>query len=480
MGAFTVALRLVYGEFMMYFTDFATEQTANLSETYRNLCKGLKMTEQAKQILYSPVDLEDADFTIPRDPHEEYEDEEFEKFKSEMHDSQDDAKITVGKKLTDSRGRPMGKKTMECFECGIDDYTFSQLCTRIREDFGTGLYLLQGRDSKGKFKFKKVIGIQAPIDPDANKNDASPASLIASMSHAMAEQQDRFERLMLNAPTVQTDPIKQMTEMMTAMGGMMTALGLGSQNQQPAKTMLETLTELKLTKDIMGDLIGNAEGSGQVDNFWSAISETVKSFGGPLMQAVSLAQQQGKINPDGVIQPPALPSPESELKENPEFHSAKPVTESENMTLKEMREQLEFLLTQAKNKIEAAAVADFIIEQMPDEDAAYDSLEAFLQQDSCLDRCAMIVPEVNEYREWFINWRDAMLKKLAAMIESVEPDDLTTDTKKSDDAETPAKPEHSDAGDALPEPVDAAKSKVGDTVNSDGDTGGPGRDLRDS
>lgn len=438
------------------------------------------MENERKQILYTPVDLEDADFTIPRDPHEEYEDEEFEKFKSEMHDSQDDAKITVSKRLTDSRGRALGQQAFECFECGIDDYSFSQLCTRIREDFGTGLYKVQGRDSKGKFKFRKMVGIQAPIDPTADEANSSPATLIASMSRAMAEQQDRFERLMLNAPTVQTDPIKQMTEMMTAMGGMMGALGLSGQNQQPPKTMLETLTELKLTKDIMGDLIGNAESSGQVDNFWGAIAETVKSFGGPLMQAVSLAQQHGKINPDGVIQPPALPSPESEVEPEIKEHPEGMQPESENMTLKEMREQLEFLLTQAKNKIEATAVADFIIEQMPDEDSAYDSLEAFLQQDSCLDRCAMIVPEVNEYREWFINWRDAMLVKLAAMIESEEPDDLTTDPKKSDDADTPAKPDHSDAGDALPEPVDAATHKVGDTVNTDGNPGGVGGDLRDA
>lgn len=443
-----------------------------------------RMEGQAKQILYSPVDIDDADFVdVEADPFMEAENAEFDAFKAEMHDSQDDAKITVSKRLTDSHGRPMGQQAFECFECGIDDYSFSQLCTRIREDFGTGLYKVQGRDSKGKFKFRKMVGIQAPNDPDAAKNEGTPASLIASMSRAMADQQDRFERLMLNAPQAQNDPIKQITDMMTAMGGMMGALGLGTQNQQAPKTMIETLTELKLTKDLVGDLMGNPEGVGQVDNFWGAIAEAAKSFGGPLMQAVALAQQQGKVDADGVIQPPALPAPEPEVKVEPE---------SENITLKDMREQLEFLLTQAKNKMDAGMVADFIIEQMPDEDSAYDALEQFLQEENCLDRCAMITPEVNEYREWFINWREAMLTKLAAMIESPEPVEseiksefLTGDAKKEHDAKINVKVDIN-AGDALPEPdhpaesVDATKPEVRDTVDADGDSGGGGGNLRDT
>lgn len=456
------------------------------------------MTDQPRQILYTPVDVDDADFVnLDTDPRVEAENAEFEAFKAEMHDSQDDAKITVGKKLTDSRGRPMGKKTMECFECGIDDYTFSQLCTRIREDFGTGLYLIQGRDSGGKFKFKKVVGIQAPIDPDAGEADSSPATLIQSMSHAMADQQDRFERMIQNlGGPAQKDPIEQMTSMMTAMGGMMTALGMGSQNNPAPKTMIETLTELKLTKDLVGDLMGGGEGSGQIDNFWGAIAKTAESFGGPLLNAISLAQQQGKINPDGVIQPPKLPAPEPEIKETP---PADPDTNA--MTLKEMREQLEFLLIQAKNDVKHSIVVDFIIDQLPDEDSAYDAFEQFLQDGNCIDRCAMILPEINNYRAWFGEWRTAMLMKLEAMIESgavpdlmsdypqkddlsstksedsKEQSSLTSEPEKPDDAATPAQSDS--AGDALTDSGhDAATGKDGDPLNPDGNPERGSGDLR--
>jgi len=68
------------------------------------------MPEQPRQVVYTPVDIDDADFVdMETDPRMEAENAEFEAFKAEMHDSQDDAKITVGKKLTDSRGRPLGK-----------------------------------------------------------------------------------------------------------------------------------------------------------------------------------------------------------------------------------------------------------------------------------------------------------------------------------------------------------------------------------
>ena len=142
---------------------------------------------QPKQVVYSPVEIDDAEYVdFEQDAKMEEENLEFEKFKSEMHDAQDDAKIMVGKKLTDSRGRPLGKQVFECFECGIDDYTFSQLCTRIREDFGTGLYQILGRDSNGKFKFRKIVGVQAPFGPDnAPDTGTDVGMLIDKFSDAM-------------------------------------------------------------------------------------------------------------------------------------------------------------------------------------------------------------------------------------------------------------------------------------------------------
>ena len=154
------------------------------------------MSTQAKQVLYSPVDIDDADFVdFEVDEKMESENAEFQAFKDEMHDAQDNAKITVGKKHTDSRGRPLGKHVFECFECGIDDYTFSQLCTRIREDFGSGLYQVLGRDSKGKFKFRKTVGVQAPKVEGGENPSTDVGLLFDKFSDAMQRQQIQSEAM---------------------------------------------------------------------------------------------------------------------------------------------------------------------------------------------------------------------------------------------------------------------------------------------
>ena len=57
---------------------------------------------EPKQVVFSPINVDDAEYAdFEPDPKMAEENAEFEAFKSEMHDSQDDAKITVGKKLTD-------------------------------------------------------------------------------------------------------------------------------------------------------------------------------------------------------------------------------------------------------------------------------------------------------------------------------------------------------------------------------------------
>jgi len=230
---------------------------------------------QPKQILYSPVDIDDAEFAeFEADPRLEEENLEFEKFRAEMHDTQDDAKITVGKKLTDSRGRPMGKQTFECFECGIEDYTFSQLCTRIREDFGTGLYLIVGRDSKGKYKFRKVVGVQAPNSLDDEPAGTDVGMLIDKFSDAMQRQQLQTEQMFakLSGPQTGGDAFDQMTKMMTAMGGMMGAMGV---SPQAPKSMLDQLTEFKMLQELFRS--GDGDNGGGELNITGGSTVTVGS-----------------------------------------------------------------------------------------------------------------------------------------------------------------------------------------------------------
>ena len=356
---------------------------------------------QAKQVLYSPVEIDDAEFVdFEPDAKLEEENAEFEQFKSEMHDAQFDAKITVGKKMTDSQGRPLGRQVFECFECGVDDYTFSQLCTRIREDFGTGLYQIHGRDSKGKYKFKKTVGILAPNVTDNKPAGTDVGMLIDKFSDAMQKQQMRTEAMFnkLVGPQTGGDAFDQMTKMMTAMGGMMGAMGV---SPQAPKSMLDQLTEFKMLQELFS---GGENGGGGDSNLYSLLTATVKSFGPALGAAIAAQTEAGAIPASGPIQPalPQLPpTEEKEIKLSDQLES--------------MRPQINFLVAQAKQGATPNDVATAILPGIPEN--ALESIELFLQQENCLDLCVQVNAEVNQYRVWFLEWREIMLTAIGHIFD---------------------------------------------------------------
>lgn len=359
-------------------------------------------------------------------------------------------------------------RTVYLFSCPIDAFSFEDLLEHIRDNYGGGTFRLIGtREGQRGNSFNKLVEIEAPQKkfniPGTEETvgvsaGGNPAELINQFGAVLLEHSTRIEEMMRGSAQPMGDPLDQMTKVMNSLGTVIETMGF---KQQQPKSLVDQLTEFKMLQE----LFAGGEGDGGEANLYSLLQETVKSFGGPLMQAVALAQEQGKISPDGVMQPPALPAPE-----------APPVNASEqggSMNLQEMREQLEFLVIQAGNDVDHGMVADFIIEHMPDEDAAYDAFERFLQDEKCLDRCAMIQPKVNDHRDWFLAWREVMLVKLDEMIESGESmndaKSLTKGDDKTDDAPT-------DAGDpkvteSPPEALDnATKPKDRDPVNPDGDT----------
>jgi hypothetical protein len=411
-----------------------------------------------KQVLFQPVDVDDADFIdLEKDPRLDEENAEFEKFKEEMHDADEYAKITVSRQPIDTRGRPMGKKLFQCFECGVEDYTFSQLCTRIREDFGTGLYKVQGRDSKGKYKFAKTIGVQAPKDESDDGKHESVGSLIDKFSDAMERQQMRTEAMFSDMNrTAPNNPMGMLTEMATAMATIMGQFGV---NQQQPKTLLEQLTEYKM----MQELFSGDGGSGGESNLFSLLTETVKSFGPALGMAIATQQESGAIPMTGPVQAMLSP-PEKE----------KPVLSKE---LEGMRPQIDFFLKQAKQGATAEAVVNAVWPGIPEQ--SYESIETFLQQENCLDLCAQVNAEVNQWRAWFGQWRDLMLDKFDAFYaeqeqepgaEVIGPEVLTPGPVQEQDSGAVA-------GDQQELDISATAEPKADTSDVDEPTAGGGGDA---
>jgi len=359
------------------------------------------------------------------------------------------------------------------FECGIDDYTFSQLVARIRDDYGTGIYKITARKSDGTYGFQQTIGIEAPLsDRETNPAAGAAGELIDTFSLAMERQQARIEALIekVGGPRTGGDAFEQMTQMLTAMGGIMGAMGVTP--QQP-KSMVDQLTEWTMLKDLLGD--GDSDGGGDA-NLYSLLTATVQNFGPLLGAAITSQTAAGAIPAAGPIRP-ALPQPAPEV-----------TRESLSPELEAMRGQINFLVSQAKLGAKASDVAAAIFPGIPPD--SLESIEAFLQKPDCIDVCAQVNAEVNSYRTWLQDWREAMLARLGEVLEDA-PDEIPGNVDLGDadnddeiigpDTLTPAAPGiQSDhvAGLATEIPISASAEDGDSDVN--GATGGPSRDEGDA
>lgn len=380
----------------------------------------MNISEQERQ---SAVTVYPAGYEFDEELDEKLEQEksEFDKFKDEIHDANDYAKISVSKKQTDSSGRPIGKNVFDCFECGIEDYTFTQLCERIRSDFGTGLYQIIGRDSKGKYKFKKVVGVAAP---KSQEGESSPGNnvgvLIDKFSDALERQAARTEQLFSNIAGPQTggDAFDQMTKMMSAMGAMMGAMGLKTPEPLPQKTMLENMQEMAMMKEILETLGGGNSSDG---NIFGLLTETVKNIGPLLGVALAAGQKDGTVNKEGIIAPqPRIENPDKET-----------TMQTEQEKLNAMLPQLKFLHKQADGGAKPQDVAEFALKAIPDDHL--ENIEEFLSREDCIEKCKEVFPPIAEYEKWLIQWQTEMLNGLAQILDDggAEDTDLTGDDKEA-------------------------------------------------
>lgn len=384
---------------------------------------------------------------------------EWKEFLDEMGDAIHYAKITVYRVPTHADGSPAKRQMAYCLECGLGEYSFSQLCQKIQELHGSGLYRIQARDKNGVIRKNKPVAIEAPKGEATAQGDSSAGQVIDRMSSAMAAQQDRFEQILHRMTGREVDPIDQMTKIAGAMAAMINSMGL-NQDRAPPQTALEKLTEMRLTMKIMREMTdgGDARGEG----FWGAMADTAKSFAPALAAAISHASQGGDLNADGSLR--RLPAPGAAPRPAREDHATKePSMNVPSMNVDEVKPQLQFLLAQAKAKVEPADVVTFVLNALPEEGDAHESLEAFLLLDDCVQQCIAVMPEIETVQVWFGAWRALMLREIADMFAADDVDNLTGGAGPGDDTAR-------EAGEgANPEKADATGESPAAPVDVDGD-----------
>jgi hypothetical protein len=355
------------------------------------------MPTQPRQVVYTPVDMDDAQYAeIAQEPTED--ELEFQKFRDEFKQANEYAKVSCYRQPTTSDGRPGQKQLTFLFEAGVEEFSFSQLAGRLRDEYGTGTYRIQLRDKEGQLKMNRAIAIEAP------KGDvvANPTGdLIDRFSRAMAEQQNRTESMLreMMGPRTGQDAFQQMALMMGAMGEMMKGFGIQPQQQQAPKTLVEQLTEFKMIKELFaGDGDG---GSGGEANLYSLLGETVKALGGPIAQALAAGAESGDLTPEGLATTGALPAPETKTDEQKEAEMHKV----------EMRKNIHILIQNAKTGIPADAFAQILVNNTPPdkEDALWD----FISAETCVAQIIELEPAAAAYEEWFVALRAGVIDIMA-------------------------------------------------------------------
>ncbi len=398
------------------------------------------MATKAKQILYSPVDVDDADFENYQ-PELSDEEIEFEKYREEMKAGDEYGKITVYRQPTSSDGRPGQKKLTYLYDCGIDEFSFAQNCARLRDGYGTGTYRIIGRDSKGRNKFNQAVYIETEkkaVVPYA-QNGPDIGILIDKFSEAMERQQERTE-LLIKDLTGKTggDAFDQMIKMSGAMSAMMTAINGGG---KPQSSLTDQIKEMLLLKKFIGGFDGSENGGGGDDNIYSLLTATVKNIGPFIAAAMAAAQKTGDANSAGIIQPKKLEGPNMQPK------IINPKTESPNEAFKN---QLGLLLLQAKAGADPVAVAEFVIDKIPEDQL--ESVEDMLADDDFISFALELQPEFAAHRQWLETWQAEMLMLFDA--------EFDTDVDSPDTAGVPV----AGADSGLPESINALAS---DTATGD-------------
>ena len=345
---------------------------------------------------------------------EETEDEkEFKKFFDEMQQSNDYAKIGVYRVPTDNQGRPRGKQLAFMFEVQVGELTYTQLCSRVRDEYGSGTFRFQIRDEHGSFVKSKTITIEAPKNADAAP---TAASMVQQVSAAMQEQSRSIEEMLSRNRPPSGINLKEILSYVVPAATALAALGITFKRESP-KSTLDTLKEFQLMKEIFMP----SENDGD-SNIFSLLEKTVVNFGPAFAQAIATGAER---RPE--VLRPQLPRPPNPVKSE---------NDAMQTQVESMKPQLEILAQQAQLKTKPEAIANFFIDSINDSDEItdeqIDAIETFLNLPDCFQRCVAVVPALSEHSAWFARWQATMLDGL----DESENSELTDESKPMHDPST--------------------------------------------
>lgn len=332
--------------------------------------------------------------------------------------------LRVGKLKLGKDGTPtVNTKGQHCFACPIDQFTYSGLLEHIRNRFGGGLYRVVGiEQGKRGLQFNRLIEIAEELPstkPGESSHLQNPSNVFESVGRLMAESAARTEALIARlseSKPAATDPMDGLQKMATVFATMMGVV------QKPAtNTGAELLVQLETfakIKSLFGGGEGKGDGGGGENGaeFMDVIKAGIQSFGPALGALAAQKIQQPQVAlpaPQPPFVPPQAYGPIPQPIPQPQ--PAQPP--GNDPMLATLKNQVDILVTNAKNGADPGQLADLILRMTPDD--KIDDLGAMLDAPDMVDKMASLNPEVQNHRDFFEKLR-------AALLSLLEPADATT------------------------------------------------------
>lgn len=328
----------------------------------------------------------------------------FEKFAREMRSSDHYAKINVYEQPSSVDGRPNSRKLTWLFEVGLDQLEFSQLMGKIRDEYGTGIYRLQGRDPSGAILFNRAFAIKAPERKPEKPGEPAGFDILASFNKAMAEQQARTEALLMRvvgankqneAGNLQgMQQFAVMLSMFKEIAGVFSGGGVAT---KPV-SVLDELRKLSEVRDALKGLAGDGDGGdGGEKNIHDTISSAVQTFG-PLLVTALTQQQAAAHGPRRLARPAPkgpvtidTPTTDASGIEQPPPHG--------DATQMQFSKQISILVMNAAAGVDPVTMADSILDMTPDE--SLEKLREFVESPDAMAQMIAANPGVAKHLPWF-------------------------------------------------------------------------------
>lgn len=340
------------------------------------------------------------------------------KFRAEMSDSQQLAKLSVYAQPTDSMGRSAQRGHDFLFDCDLDEYEFTQLLAKLRDEYGSGRYRLIARDGNGAYLFNRGVTVRAP-KPKPSEPGTNPQPNASDMfdrfARIMDQQEQRMEarmqRFMGNNKSGGMFGDGSSMENFAMMFGMVQKMAeIFSGNSKPIDIVKEfqRMAELRDTMRGMFDLDGGGGGKGLHDT----MTEALKIFGPMLVEGAKQTRQgPPRRDPARLESPQAQPQPR---KPNP---SERPAMTDEQ---KAFAQRVNLLVNLAAAGTNPETIADSVLDQTTDDDLP--ALKAFVEAPDVLEKMAAINPAVNQFSQWFATLRDSLRDYFQNEYLQSEPD----------------------------------------------------------